>query len=95
MAEPLDPQALAGLAATLPDWTVEDGHLVRDVEAPTFPAAIEWVVLIAEAAESLDHHPDIDIRWRRLHLVLSTHSAGGRITELDVALAERIDRIVG
>ena len=95
MAEPLDPQALAGLAATLPDWIVEDGRLVRDVEAPTFPVAIEWVVLIAEAAESLDHHPDIDIRWRRLHLVLSTHSAGGRITELDVALAERVDRIVG
>lgn len=95
MAEPLDPQALAALAAKLPDWIVEDGRLVRDVEAPTFPVAIEWVVLIAEAAESLDHHPDIDIRWRRLHLVLSTHSAGGRITELDVALAERIDRIVG
>lgn len=95
MAEPLDPQALAALAETLPEWAVDDGRLVRDVEAPTFPGAIEWVVLIAEAAESLDHHPDIDIRWRRLHLVLSTHSAGGRITDLDVALAERIDRIVG
>ena len=95
MAEPLDDIALAELAGTLPHWQVRDHHLVRDVEAPTFPAAIEWVVMIAQAAEAMDHHPDIDIRWRRLHLELSTHSAGGRITDLDVALAARIDAIVG
>ncbi len=95
MAEPLDDDQLRALGERLPSWQVGDGRLVRDVEAPTFPVAIEWVVLIAEAAESMDHHPDIDIRWRRLHLELSTHSAGGRITDLDVALAERIDAIVG
>ena len=94
MTEPLDDAALAALATSLPAWQIEGGTLVRDVEAPTFPAAIEWVVMIAQAAEELDHHPDIDIRWRRLHLVLSTHSAGGRITDLDVALARRIDAIV-
>ena len=95
MAEPLDDDQLRALGERLPSWQVGEGRLVRDVEAPTFPAAIEWVVLIAEAAESMDHHPDIDIRWRRLHLELSTHSAGGRITDLDVALADRIDAIVG
>jgi 4a-hydroxytetrahydrobiopterin dehydratase len=94
MAEPLDDAALTTLGESLPHWQVRDGHLVRDVEAPTFPAAIEWVVMIAQAAEELDHHPDIDIRWRRLHLDLSTHSAGSRITDLDVALAQRIDAIV-
>ena len=95
MAEPLDDDQLRELGERLPSWQVGDGRLVRDVEAPSFPVAIEWVVLIAEAAESMDHHPDIDIRWRRLHLELSTHSAGGRITDLDVALAQRIDAIVG
>lgn len=95
MADPLTDQDLANLATRLPAWQVGDGRLVRDIEAPTFPAAIEWVVMIAQAAEAMDHHPDIDIRWRRLHLELSTHSAGGRITDLDVALAERIDSIVG
>jgi 4a-hydroxytetrahydrobiopterin dehydratase len=94
MPEPLADDQLALLADRLPDWTVAEGRLIRDVEAPTFPAAIEWVVLIAAEAESLDHHPDIDIRWRRLHLELSTHSAGGRVTDLDVRLAERIDAIV-
>lgn len=95
MADPLTDQDLANLATRLPAWQVGDGRLVRDIEAPTFPAAIEWVVMIAQAAEAMDHHPDIDIRWRRLHLELSTHSAGGRITDLDVTLAERIDAIVG
>ena len=95
MAEPLDDDQLREMGERLPSWQVGDGRLVRDVEAPSFPIAIEWVVLIAEAAESMDHHPDIDIRWRRLHLELSTHSAGGRITDLDVALAQRIDAIVG
>ena len=95
MAEPLDDDQLRSLGDRLPTWQVGDGRLVRDVEAPSFPVAIEWVVLIAEAAESMDHHPDIDIRWRRLHLELSTHSAGGRITDLDVVLAQRIDAIVG
>ena len=95
MAEPLDDDQLRALGERLPSWQVGDGRLVRAIEAPTFPAAIEWVVLIAEAAESMDHHPDIDIRWRRLHLELSTHSAGGRVTDLDVALAQRIDAIVG
>ena len=95
MAEPLDDDQLRALVERLPAWQVVDGRLIRDVEAPTFSAAIEWVVMIAQAAEAMDHHPDIDIRWRRLHLELSTHSAGGRVTDLDVALAERIDAIVG
>jgi 4a-hydroxytetrahydrobiopterin dehydratase len=95
MAEPLNADALRELASRMPAWQVAEDRLVRDVEAPSFPVAIEWVVLIAQEAESMDHHPDIDIRWRRLHLELSTHSAGGRVTDLDVALAERIDAIVG
>lgn len=95
MADPLGEPELAMLAERLPQWQIQGDRLVRDIEAPTFPAAIEWVVMIAQAAEAMDHHPDIDIRWRRLHLELSTHSAGGRITDLDVALAARIDGIVG
>ena len=59
---------------------------------PDFRAAIRGVDEIALAAEEMDHHPDIDIRWRTLHLVLATHSAGG-VTQLDVELAHRINEI--
>jgi 4a-hydroxytetrahydrobiopterin dehydratase len=71
-------------------WDVIDGHLVRQVEAPDFPTAIAWVVAIADLAEAMDHHPDIDIRWRRFTLRLRTHSADA-LTDLDVQLAENIN----
>ncbi len=82
-----------GLAIALPAWSVTDATLERDVTAGTFLAAIDWVVEIARAAETMDHHPDIDIRWRTLRLVLSTHDSGG-ITKRDVDLAQKIDSIV-
>jgi 4a-hydroxytetrahydrobiopterin dehydratase len=47
---------------------------------------------VGAAAEAANHHPDIDIRWNKVHLVLSTHSAGG-LTVLDIALAAAIDRL--
>ena len=55
-----------------------------------FPAAVRFVDFVAELAEVADHHPDIDIRYNRVRLTLSTHSAGG-VTEKDFALARAID----
>jgi 4a-hydroxytetrahydrobiopterin dehydratase len=49
-------------------------------------------VRIAFVAEQLDHHPDVDLRWRTLHLTLVTHSAGG-VTGLDLQLARRVDEL--
>ncbi|MFG2846903.1 4a-hydroxytetrahydrobiopterin dehydratase [Kitasatospora sp. NPDC048296] len=76
--------------AAVPQWAREGDSIVRGADAPNFPAAIRVVVAVAEQAEALDHHPDIDIRWRTLRFVLSTHSAGG-LTGLDFTLAARID----
>jgi 4a-hydroxytetrahydrobiopterin dehydratase len=73
-------------------WNYADGSLFRSVEAPTFMAGIRLVEEVASAAEELDHHPDIDIRWTTITFRLSTHSARG-VTENDVQLAERIDEI--
>ncbi len=75
---------------SLPGW----GGDVNDVRcrytAPTFPAAIGLVDAVAVAAEAADHHPDIDIRWRDVLFVLSTHSEGG-VTRRDLDLAATID----
>jgi 4a-hydroxytetrahydrobiopterin dehydratase len=84
---------IAEALTELPEWTRSGDNLVRTVEASTFPAGIELVRRVAEAAEEADHHPDIDIRWRNVTFSLSTHSAGG-LTALDVALAHEIDRLV-
>jgi 4a-hydroxytetrahydrobiopterin dehydratase len=87
---PLTDEELAAL--DLPAWQIEDGHLVRLVEAPDFLTAIAWVVAVGDVAEEADHHPDIDIRWRRFTLRLRTHSADA-LTDLDVQLARRINEI--
>jgi 4a-hydroxytetrahydrobiopterin dehydratase len=63
------------------------------VSAPDFMTGIRIVDDVALEAEALDHHPDVDIRWRTLTFVLSTHSQGG-VTGRDVELARRIDGIV-
>jgi 4a-hydroxytetrahydrobiopterin dehydratase len=69
-------------------WREEDGALVREYEFESFPAAIAFVSCVAELAERENHHPDIDIRYKRVTLRWSTHSAGG-ITELDREMASR------
>ena len=90
----LDATEVAEFCERAPQWESQGDRLVSSVEAPSFLGAIAWVDAIALIAEELDHHPDIDIRWRTLHFILSTHSDGG-ITQLDLQLATRIDEVVG
>jgi 4a-hydroxytetrahydrobiopterin dehydratase len=83
--------------AALPDldgWARADGALRRSIKFPTFLDGIDAVRRVGEHAESKDHHPDIDIRWRTVTFALVTHSAGG-ITEKDLDMARDINRIVG
>jgi 4a-hydroxytetrahydrobiopterin dehydratase len=93
MAELLTDDQVTDALGKLPDWTAQDGALVRTAELPSFPLAIMVVNRVAEIAENDNHHPDIDIRWRKLTFRLSTHSKGG-ITALDVSLAEEIDGVL-
>lgn len=86
----LDESEIAAALADLPAWTREGDALVRRHDAATFPDAIAIVDRVAVLAETADHHPDIDIRWRSLVFRLSTHSEGG-LTERDVDLAHRIE----
>lgn len=70
------------------DWHEQDDALVREFELSSFAAAIEFVDRLAELAETANHHPDIDIRYRRVTVRWTTHSEGG-ITEKDREMAER------
>jgi 4a-hydroxytetrahydrobiopterin dehydratase len=89
MARLLDDEERTRQLEGLPGWEGDAVALRRTVSAPDFPTAVRLVGAVAEVAEELDHHPDIDIRWRTLTFVLSTHSAGG-VTQNDVELAHRI-----
>lgn len=56
-----------------------------------FAGSLRFVNAVGALAEAMDHHPDIDIRWNKVTLTLSTHSEGG-LTQKDVELAQQIDR---
>jgi 4a-hydroxytetrahydrobiopterin dehydratase len=94
MPETLDNDAVAAALADLDGWTGDAREITRTAELASFPAAIAVVDRVAVVAEELDHHPDIDIRWRTVTFRCATHSAGG-VTALDLRLARRIDEIVG
>jgi 4a-hydroxytetrahydrobiopterin dehydratase len=92
MVELLGEGGVAEALLALGSWEGDANSLRRTVAAPDFPTGIRIVDEVAVAAEELNHHPDIDIRWRKLTFALSTHSKGG-VTERDVELAQRIDEI--
>ena len=78
--------------STLKDWQIEANQLVKTFRFDTFVRALTFVNRVGELAERAGHHPDIDIRYNRVKLSLSTHDAGG-ITEKDFDLAARADML--
>jgi 4a-hydroxytetrahydrobiopterin dehydratase len=93
MAIPLDEAAKAELADTHPDWEVRGEEMTRTLTFDDFAEAVGFVVRVGIAAEAAEHHPDIDIRWNRVILTLSTHSAKA-LTDRDTGLASTIDAMV-
>lgn len=77
----------------LPEWDVEGKSIVRIFEFDDFEQAIDFVNGVAELAQEAEHHPDMDIRFNKVRVILSTHSKGG-LTENDFDLAERLDTLV-
>jgi 4a-hydroxytetrahydrobiopterin dehydratase len=77
----------------LPLWQLAGANIERVVAFADFPSAIAFVNRIAEAAEMANHHPDIEIRWNRVRLALSSHDAGG-LTDRDFKLAGVIDTLI-
>lgn len=78
--------------AELPTWKKQAGRITRTFEFKDFLASMKFVNAVAKLAEKAGHHPDIDIRWNRVILTLTTHDAGG-LTEKDFALARELNRL--
>jgi 4a-hydroxytetrahydrobiopterin dehydratase len=85
----------AGLS-TLSTWNLSEDRtsISTSIELIDFVGALDLVNLVGHEAEQRGHHPDIDIRWNTVTLVLSSHSEGG-LTQADLDLAKRIDDIAG
>lgn len=80
-----------GLGA-LPGWSRKGDTLVKAYHFATFPAGIAFIARVAEIAETMQHHPDVDIRYTKVSFSLTTHDAGG-ITPADFALASAIEEL--
>jgi 4a-hydroxytetrahydrobiopterin dehydratase len=78
--------------AAVPNWQKKGDMISRTFQFKDFPAAMKFVDAIAQLAEEEWHHPDIDIRWNKVTLALTTHDAGG-LTEKDFALAKKFDEL--
>ena len=88
----LSPDDVTAALSRLPLWSGGPEGIERTLELSSFRAAAEAISMIADAAEQLDHHPDLDLRWTRVRVAVVTHSAGG-LTELDLELARRVDAL--
>ena len=87
----LSQEQIAAALADLDGWELQDGALVRTFRFADFVHAVDFVEQLAEVAEAQRHHPDIDIRYNKVTLRLSSHDAGG-LTERDVKLAEALQQ---
>ena len=90
--EKLNTEKIKTALATVPDWKKKGLAIARTYQFKDFPAAIKFVNAVAKLAEQAWHHPDIDIRWNKVTLTLTTHDAGG-LTKKDFALAGKFDRL--
>ncbi len=93
MSDLLNTQEVKESLKRVPEWDHEKKHIERTFEFDDFSEAIDFVNSVAEIAEEDDHHPDLDIRFNKVRVLLSTRSEGG-VTELDFDLAEKIDTLV-
>lgn len=91
--EPLTQHQVEAFLAKHGAWSVHGGMLVRTYEAPSFLEGITFVEHVGRLCEAADHHPDIDVRWRKVTLRFVTHDAGNHITALDTRLAGECDAL--
>jgi 4a-hydroxytetrahydrobiopterin dehydratase len=93
VADLLDDEEIEQRLDELGDWEREGNEIQKVFEFDDFAAAIEFVNDVAKLAERYDHHPDIDIRWNKVRLALSTHAEGG-LTARDFDLAGDIEQSI-
>ena len=88
----LTPAQIKAALPTVPQWQRKASVITRSFVFKDFVVAMKFVNVVAKAAEKAWHHPDIDIRWNKVTLALTTHDAGG-LTEKDFALATKFDQL--
>ncbi|MER7516648.1 4a-hydroxytetrahydrobiopterin dehydratase [Streptomyces sp. NPDC126499] len=89
--QPLSQKEIEDRLRELPGWSVDSDRLTRAYRLADHFAATAFVVHIAQIQQELDHHSDLTLGYNSVALAVSTHSAGGALTEKDFELAERVE----
>ena len=92
MRQPLSDLEIQRALGALPGWSRRGDALTKTFTFKTFPEGIIFIQRVADVAERIDHHPDIDVRYTKVTFQLSTHDAGG-ITQRDIQLAGEIEKL--
>mgnify|MGYP006272019259 FL=1 len=79
--------------AAMEGWTFEDDTITKAYTCADFQEAVAFIVRIGFHAEDLAHHPELFNVYNSVDITLTTHDAGDTVTELDLELARRIDRV--
>jgi len=93
--EPLSDDEIADALADLDGWSHADDKLTKTFEFSDFRAAIGFIVELSFYAEEMMHHPELENVYNTVTIALTTHDAGGKVTEMDVNLASQIDELAG
>lgn len=90
--EKLTPDQIANKLSEVQGWRTENDVLTKDFTFDSYPEGALFVSTVAHLAQTLDHHPDIELGYQKAKVSMSTHDAGG-LTDYDFELARRIDAI--
>jgi 4a-hydroxytetrahydrobiopterin dehydratase len=92
MADLISKDDLKRVLRRVPEWEVEGKALTRSFEFDDFQDAVDFVVGVSEVVADVNHHPDVNIRYNKVTLFLTTHSKGG-ITDADIEVAQMVDNL--
>jgi len=93
MAKRLTDTEIRDRLTSLDGWTLSGDAIRKQYTLGGFPDAVAFVTRVAFDAEAADHHPDIQINYKRVTLTFSTHSEGG-LTDKDFAGARKADALL-
>lgn len=91
--DPLSDAAIDDALSDLDGWTYADDKIQKTYEFSDFRAAISFIVRLSFYAEEMNHHPELENVYNTVSVALTTHDAGGKVTETDVELASKIEEL--
>lgn len=89
--DPLSDAAIDDALSDLDGWTYVEDKIQKTYEFSDFRAAISFIVRLSFYAEEMNHHPELENVYNTVSVALTTHDAGGKVTETDVELASKIE----